>query len=1195
MIVQSGDLSPRRLGPVAFFLFLFKVLPHSKESGISLVVNEHLEALQRSEERYRALVDATSQVVWSWTTDGSGNDFEQSMSWWQEITGQTIEEQKSGSDVWLQMVHPSDRTAAANSWAEARQSHSKYDSIFRIHDRQGGWRDVRARGVPIRNSCGTIREWIGTLEDVTSQRQAAAERERLLALAEAERKRLEDVFLHAPSFMAVLRGPDHVFERVNEQYIRIAGGRPLVGRPVREAFPELQGQGYFELLDSVYQSGKPHTSPNSRLTLQHEMQPTELEVQFVYQPTFDPDGSVSGVIVQGIDLTGQRLAEAGLARLTAEAELQRRMYEIVLSSTIDFVYLFDLDGRFTYANRSLLELWGKTLSETVGCNFHDLDYPADVAARLQTQILTVIRTGTPLRDETIYKSPSGKTAYYEYIFVPVLGENGTIEAVAGSTRDISDRKNSEESLRASEQRYRALVTATSDVVYSMSADWSEMHPMDGRGFLVSTDKPISKWLPQNIPDFEQQRVLSTIQQAISARDTFELEHQVIRADGTLGWTFSRAVPIVDVSGTIVEWFGTASDITRRKQAEFELRDIRSRMEAALSAGAIGTWNWDILADKFYGDTSLCTMFSVAPEVVSGGSLAAISESIHPDDQSRVRQLIDQVIQDGSGYEADYRVKQPDGSWRWVTARGQVERDAAGQATRFPGVVIDVTDWKRTEENLSRVTEESERRKRLYEAILSSTPDLAYVFDLEHRFTYANEALLGMWGKTWDEAIGKTCLELGYEPWHAAMHDREIEQVKASRMPIRGVVPFNGTFGRRMYEYIFVPVIGTNGEVEAVAGTTRDVTERNESEEALRDADRKKDDFLALLAHELRNPLAPIRNGLQVMRLAEGQPDVIAKARDMMDRQLSHMIRLIDDLLDVSRITRNKMELRRDRVSLADIVSNGVEASAPTVHEFEHELSVEVTEEPVVLDADLTRLAQVLSNLLTNSAKYTPRGGKIWLTAHHTDEEAIIQVRDTGIGIPSEALPTIFDMFSQVDRSAQRSKGGLGIGLALVKGFVEMHGGSVSAESEDGKGSTFTIRLPKVGPASQEAEPVASDETAARVRRRILVVDDNQDGAQSMAMMLRIMGDDVSVAHDGVEAVAAAERLLPDVILMDIGLPRMNGLDATRRIRDASWGKGIKIFALTGWGQESDREHSRLAGCDGHLVKPVNLADLEKLL
>ncbi len=292
-------------------------------------------------------------------------------------------------------------------------------------------------------------------------------------------------------------------------------------------------------------------------------------------------------------------------------------------------------------------------------------------------------------------------------------------------------------------------------------------------------------------------------------------------------------------------------------------------------------------------------------------------------------------------------------------------------SRLPGVVIDVTEWKQAEEELARVTDESERFKRLYETILSNTPDLAYVFDLDHKFTYANEVLLRLWGRTWEEAIGKTCLELGYEPWHAAMHDREIEEVKATRKSIRGEVPFSGTVGRRIYEYILVPVLGADGEVEAVAGTTRDVTERKESEEALREADRKKDDFLALLAHELRNPLAPIRNGLQVMRLAEGDEAAVAEAQAMMERQLGHMVRLIDDLLDVSRITRNKMELRRGRVSLADVVRSAVEAANPAIQALGHELTIVLPPAPLMLDADLTRLAQVFSNLLSNSAKYTP--------------------------------------------------------------------------------------------------------------------------------------------------------------------------------------------------------------------------------
>lgn len=508
----------------------------------------------------------------------------------------------------------------------------------------------------------------------------------------------------------------------------------------------------------------------------------------------------------------------------------------------------------------------------------------------------------------------------------------------------------------------------------------------------------------------------------------------------------------------------------------------------------------------------------------------------------------------------------------------------------------VTRRKQAEADLARVSADSDRRKRLYETILSNTPDLAYVFGLDHRFTYANEGLLKMWGKTWEEAIGKNCLELGYEPWHAEMHSREIDQVVATKKPIRGEVPFTGTFGRRIYDYIFVPVFGADGEVEAVAGTTRDVTDRKVMEDELRDADRRKDNFIALLAHELRNPLAPLRNGLQVLRLAGDDAEALSRARDMMDRQLAHMVRLIDDLLDISRINRNKMELRRERVALSDIVASAVETVRPLIDEARHELSVTLPGGPVYLNADLTRLAQVFSNLLTNSAKYTPQEGKIWITSERAGSGITITVRDTGIGIPAESLACIFDMFSQVDRSIERDTGGLGIGLALVKGLVEMHGGTVKAASDGlGKGSTFTVSLPLLDSRGTSADDPNKANTVQRTSRRILVVDDNKDGADSLAMMLRLLGDDVATANGGFEAVKEAERFSPEVVLMDIGMAGMDGLEATRRIREQPWGKRITIIALTGWGQENDRKRSREAGCDAHLVKPVNLPDLQKLL
>ena len=403
---------------------------------------------------------------------------------------------------------------------------------------------------------------------------------------------------------------------------------------------------------------------------------------------------------------------------------------------------------------------------------------------------------------------------------------------------------------------------------------------------------------------------------------------------------------------------------------------------------------------------------------------------------------------------------------------------------------------------------------------------------------------------------------------------------------------------RVVDLSLAPVTDEAGRVLFVAATGIDVTERRRMEDVLREQDRRKDEFLALLAHELRNPLAPLRNGLQVMRLAEGDASVVAQVRGMMERQLEHMVRLIDDLLDISRVNRNKMELRRSRVLLADIVSSAVETSRPMIEDAGHELTVSLPTESVCLDADLTRLAQVFANLLTNSAKYTPRGGHIWLTAKRQGEHVFVSVRDNGIGIPTESLRSIFDMFSQVDRSIERATGGLGIGLALVKGLVEMHGGTVNAESPGmGKGSTFTVRL-----LALETHPdrVTEDEPQARPAangpgRRILVVDDNQDSARSMARVLKLCGNEVRTAYDGIEAVKTAGDFRPEVILMDVGMPHLNGYEAARRIREQTWGRFVIIIALTGWGQEGDRIQSREAGCDGHLVKPVDLRDLEKLL
>ena len=367
---------------------------------------------------------------------------------------------------------------------------------------------------------------------------------------------------------------------------------------------------------------------------------------------------------------------------------------------------------------------------------------------------------------------------------------------------------------------------------------------------------------------------------------------------------------------------------------------------------------------------------------------------------------------------------------------------------------------------------------------------------------------------------------------------------------------------------------------------------------LREQDRRKDEFIAMLAHELRNPLAPIRNALQLLRLSNNDQARMEQATTIMQRQVDQMVRLVDDLLDVARISRNKLELRKELVDLAAVVRSAVDTSRPVIEASQNQLQVALPSQTVLLDADPVRLAQVVSNLLNNAARYSRPGGRILLTASTQGGELMLKVSDTGIGIEPEKLSQIFDMFVQLDSSDPHPQGGLGVGLTLVRRLTEMHNGKVEAHSDGvGKGSEFIVRLPLPEPKAEQTSEVEIGTTppGAEVRRRILVVDDNVDSAESMAMMLKLSGHDVAMAHDGAEAIELAKEFQPDVAFLDLGMPKLNGYEAARSIREQPWGRQMLLIALTGWGQEDDKRRTREAGFDAHIVKPIDFAALEKLL
>jgi signal transduction histidine kinase len=421
---------------------------------------------------------------------------------------------------------------------------------------------------------------------------------------------------------------------------------------------------------------------------------------------------------------------------------------------------------------------------------------------------------------------------------------------------------------------------------------------------------------------------------------------------------------------------------------------------------------------------------------------------------------------------------------------------------------------------------------------------------------------------------------------------------------------SATLGHALEQFVNVTVIERPTRIAALVSvartalrarrrqyqTRRHLEERELVESLLRANDRRKDEFLAVLAHELRNPLAPIASALHIFRMHHSDDPEFAHLSEMMGRQVEHLVRLVDDLLEVSRITRGKIELRTAPVPIAGVIRNAVEASRPLIAAADHTLVVDLPEDPIVVEADAVRLAQVFSNLLNNAAKFTDPGGRIDLVMARSGPDVVTTVRDSGIGIPAPMLRSVFEMFTQVEPALGRSNGGLGIGLTLVKSIVELHGGSVEAASEGaGQGSAFVVRLPVLSPEhSNRAAPPTKCESQVK-GRRILVVDDNQDAATSLARLLQLLGAEAQVAHSGLEALRVLSPGSHDLVLLDIGMPGMDGYEVARRIRSRPDLEGLLLIALSGWGQVEDVRRSAEAGLDSHLIKPIDVATLDARL
>ncbi|MGZ8225471.1 MAG: PAS domain-containing protein [Methylococcaceae bacterium] len=668
----------------------------------------------------------------------------------------------------------------------------------------------------------------------------------------------------------------------------------------------------------------------------------------------------------------------------------------------------------------------------------------------------------------------------------------------------------------------------------------------------------------------------------------KIEYRMLHKDGGIRWIFDQGkVMERDANGKPIRMSGIHCDITDRKQAEQSLRESQSDLNRAQAVAHIGCWRIDILANVLKWSDEVFRIFGVTPNTPL--SYQSFLDIVHPADREFVDVSWKNALT-GKPYDIEHRII-VDQKIKWVRELAELEFDEQGALLGAFGTVEDITDLKSSQEIL-------QHERAFLRQIIDAAPNMIFVKDREGRFLLCNEALALCYGASPESLIGLTDGDFNSNTDEVTQLNRDdidvINSCKPKRIPEEKITHADGSV--HWYSTVKIPLIDYDNSCNKLLGVASDISERKRAEEVLRLMDRRKDEFLAMLAHELRNPLAPIRNAIQLLKMQTASDPRLTWSLSIIDRQVTHMAQLLDDLLDVARIMQNKITLKIEPFELADIINNAVETSKPLIDSRGQELIVSQTTAPLWLEGDRVRLEQVLSNLLNNAAKYTSEGGKITLTVLREGLDIVIEVRDTGIGISPDILPGIFELFAQADNSLAHSQGGLGIGLTLVRQLVESHGGTVSAESAGiGQGCSFTVRLPALPMEFSAAEPVLIEATAPMPKLRILVVDDYVDVVESMKMLLQLDGHEIETADCGMKALELAQTFCPQVVLLDIGLPDLDGYEVAKRLRMLPETRDALLIALTGYGQPEDREHSQSVGFNHHLLKPIDFETLFALL
>jgi PAS domain S-box-containing protein len=773
-----------------------------------------------------------------------------------------------------------------------------------------------------------------------------------------------------------------------------------------------------------------------------------------------------------------------------------------------------------------------------------------------------------------------------------------VPRVVGRCWESIERAIAEGAMRASEAEFRALFELSTMGVAEVDVATGRFVRANQR-FSEISGRSVESLLGSHYTVVSHPDDLAATEAAVGPvmrgeAERWDLEKRYLRPDGSVAWVIVAGRLIVDDRGRPLRTIASVADVTARRQTEERLRESVRRFQVAQEtslmaftifravrdeAGEIVDFAWD------YINPAAAAYLGHPPEKLIGRRMleffpTARTESILFDSYVR-------VVETGEPHDLEIPY---DGEGSTRVFQNISSKLDDGVASWY----MDITERKRME--LALATSRSELR-----LVTDTAAVMLAHCDHDARILFVNRGYAERFQRDPEELVGQHVADVVDAATYRTIEPYVRRALSGERVDFEIELP-HALLGLRYMQCTYVPQPSDDGETIGFVASLSDITDRRRLEEQLREADQRKDEFLATLAHELRNPLAPIRSAIDYIKLTAPAEPGLRRAQEIVERQTLLLTRLVDDLLDLSRLSRGRVELRREQVDLAIALQDALEACRPLMEVADQEITVDVPEQTLYVYGDVARLSQVFSNLLNNSAKFTPPGGRISLSARRCGDQVEVRVTDTGSGFTAEAANEIFEMFAQGPSSSDRLQSGLGIGLTLVRQLVELHGGRVEARSPGpGQGSTFTVYLP-----ARQARDITSEEQIgpsaegsvlppAPASRRVLVCDDNEDAALMLAMLLRSQGHSVQTVHDGLSAVQQTESLHPEIVILDIGMPRMDGYEAARRIRALPGGAGIRLIALTGWGQEKDKARARDAGFDEHLTKPVDGDVLERLV